>query len=113
MIAIDMESTRFPDAQSRLMEYLGLREAGTLVLVAILLTVLIKEMNKTDIPKITNLPEIPGVPMFGSLFLLGKHHARNCARLAKTYGDVFQARLGNRVSQPSPIPSTTSRKKDG
>lgn len=93
-----MESTRFPDAQSRLMEYMGFREAGTLLLVAIFLTVLIKESNKTDIAKIKNLPEIPGVPLFGSLFLLGRHHARNCARLAKDYGDVFQARLGNRVS---------------
>lgn len=97
-LAIAMESTRFPDAQSRLMEYMGFREAGTLLLVAIFLTVLIKESNKTDIAKIKNLPEIPGVPLFGSLFLLGRHHARNCARLAKDYGDVFQARLGNRVS---------------
>ncbi|ETI27259.1 hypothetical protein G647_09942 [Cladophialophora carrionii CBS 160.54] len=52
--------------------------------------------TRTDIPKIKNLPELPGVPIFGSLLLLGKHHARNCARLAKTYGDVFQVRLGNR-----------------
>ncbi|EXJ61694.1 phenylacetate 2-hydroxylase [Cladophialophora yegresii CBS 114405] len=37
-----------------------------------------------------NLPELPGVPISRSLLLLGKHHERNCARLAKTYGDVFQ-----------------------
>ena len=36
----------------------------------------------------------------GSLFLLGKHHARNCANFVKKYGPVFQARLGNRVSEP-------------
>ncbi|KAL2785360.1 cytochrome P450 [Aspergillus keveii] len=62
---------------------------------AILITLLCLS-NRTDIPKIRNLPELPGIPVFGSLFLLGKHHARNCARLAKTYGDVFQVRLGNR-----------------
>lgn len=64
-----------------------------------ILVALIKLANKTDIPKIEQLPELPGIPLFGSLFLLGKHHARNCARLAKNYGDVFQVRLGNRVSQ--------------
>ncbi|KAL7798959.1 putative cytochrome P450 phenylacetate 2-hydroxylase [Trichoderma afarasin] len=64
--------------------------------IAAIVAIAIRWMNKTDIPKIKNLPELPGVPLFGSLFLLGKHHARNCARLAKTYGDVFQVRLGNR-----------------
>jgi hypothetical protein len=93
-----MDTAHFPYAQSRLLEYVGFREAATFALVVILLTTLIKETNKTDIPKIKNLPEIPGVPLFGSLFLLGRHHARNCAHLAKDYGDVFQARLGNRVS---------------
>jgi len=63
--------------------------------------VLVKLANQTDIPKIKNLPELPGVPVFGSLLHLGKHHARNCAKYAKTYGDVFQARLGNRVSDMS------------
>lgn len=84
------------------MEYAGFREAALFVIVAVLLTALVffKKTNKTDIPKIQNLPEIPGVPLFGSLFLLGRHHARNCARLAKDYGEVFQARLGNRVSPP-------------
>jgi len=53
--------------------------------------------SRTDIPKIEGLPELPSVPIFGSLFLLGKHHARNCARLVDTYGEVFQVKLGNRV----------------
>jgi phenylacetate 2-hydroxylase len=66
-------------------------------LIASVVVVAIKLANQTDIPKIKGLPELPGVPMFGSLFLLGKHHARNCARLSKAYGEVFQARLGNRV----------------
>ncbi|KAE8386177.1 cytochrome P450 [Aspergillus alliaceus] len=63
---------------------------------ASVLLLLFKLANQTDIPKIKHLPELPGVPVFGSLLHLGKHHARNCARYAKTYGDVFQARLGNR-----------------
>lgn len=82
------------------MEYAIFRESAIFVLVVVLLTALVKKTNKTDIAKIENLPELPGVPLFGSLFLLGRHHARNCARLAKDYGDVFQARLGNRVSPP-------------
>lgn len=82
------------------MECVGFGETAVFVIVAVLLTVLVRKANKTDIAKIENLPEIPGVPLFGSLFLLGRHHARNCARLAKDYGDVFQARLGNRVSPP-------------
>ena len=55
--------------------------------------------NKTDIPKIEGLRELPGVPFFGSLFMLGKYHARNCANLRYQFGDVFQVRLGNRVEQ--------------
>ena len=54
-------------------------------------------LNRTDIPKIKDLPELPGVPVFGSLFLLGRYHARNCAKLAQQYGPVFQVRLGSRV----------------
>jgi phenylacetate 2-hydroxylase len=53
--------------------------------------------SRTDIPKVKGLPELPGVPVFGSLILLGKHHARNCAKLVKKYGPVFQVRLGSRV----------------
>ncbi len=54
-------------------------------------------LSRTDIKRIKNLPELPGIPIFGSLFLLGKNHAKNCAKLAEKYGPVFQARLGNRV----------------
>lgn len=82
------------------MECAGFREAVTFVIVVVLFAALVKVTNKTDVAKIENLPEIPGVPLFGSLFLLGRHHARNSASLAKDYGDVFQARLGNRVSTP-------------
>lgn len=69
-----------------------------LAVFAVLCLIGIKYGNRTDIPKIKGLPELPGVPFFGSLVMLGKHHSRNCARLAKQYGDVFQVRLGNRVS---------------
>ena len=70
-----------------------------LVVVALLAAVgfIIKLLNRTDIPKIRGLPELPGVPMFGSLFLLGKSHARKCSELVKVYGPVFQVRLGYRV----------------
>ena len=56
-----------------------------------------KLLHRTDIPKIKGLPELPGVPVFGSLVLLGSHHARNCSKLAKKFGPVFQVRLGSRV----------------
>jgi phenylacetate 2-hydroxylase len=68
----------------------------------------IKYLNRTDTPKIKNLPEIPGYPLFGSLLELGTSHAKVAGRLAKQYGDVFQVRLGNRVCLPtfsSPLPS--------
>ncbi|KAI9148967.1 phenylacetate 2-hydroxylase [Paramyrothecium foliicola] len=50
----------------------------------------------TDKPKIKNLAEIPGVPIFGNLIELGTDHARVAQRWAKKYGPVFQTRLGNR-----------------
>lgn len=55
-------------------------------------------LNQTDTPKIKNLPEIPGVPIFGNLLQLGSHHAKVAQGWAKQYGPVFQTRLGNRVS---------------
>lgn len=72
--------------------------AISFIAVASVVAALVKWANRTDIPKVKGLPELPGVPLFGNLLLLGKNHARNCARLAKQYGDVFQVRLGNRVS---------------
>lgn len=57
---------------------------------------LIRYLNRTDVPKIKNLPEIPGVPMFGNLLQLGEDHARVAASWVKKYGPVFQVRLGNR-----------------
>lgn len=58
----------------------------------------IRYLNRTDMPKIKNLPEIPGYPLFGSLVALGDKHAKVAGEWAKKYGPVFQARLGNRVN---------------
>ena len=58
---------------------------------------LIKYLNHTDTPKVKNLPEIPGVPLFGNLLQLGQDHARVAGKWAKEKGwPVFQTRLGNR-----------------
>lgn len=59
----------------------------------------IKYFNHTDIPKIKDLVEVPGVPLFGNLLNLGSSHAQACRRLATRYGPIFQVRLGNRVRQ--------------
>lgn len=70
---------------------------GLAALVAIYLLIRISE--STDIPKIKNLPSIPGVPIFGNLLQLGTDHARVAAKWAKQYGPVFQTRLGTKVNR--------------
>lgn len=57
----------------------------------------VRYLNRTDTPKVNNLPEIPGIPLFGNLLQFGVNHARVAGALAKKYGPVFQVRLGNRV----------------
>ncbi|EEQ85241.1 hypothetical protein RJZ56_007172 [Blastomyces dermatitidis] len=57
---------------------------------------LIRYLNGTDVPKIKNLTEIPGVPIFGNLIQLGEEHAKVAAGWVKKYGAVFQVRLGNK-----------------
>lgn len=69
---------------------LGIYLAGALF-------VLVRYLNRTDTPKVKNLPEIPGYPLFGSLLQFGNKHAKVAGELAKKYGPVFQVRLGNRV----------------
>jgi hypothetical protein len=59
---------------------------------------IIRYLNRTDVPKIKGLPEIPGVPLFGNLLQLGDQHATVAGKWAKKYGPVFQVRMGNRVS---------------
>lgn len=68
--------------------------AGGLVLAFFLY----KLLYGTDKPHIKGLPEIPGLPLFGSLFELGTNHAKVAQGWAKKYGPVFQVRMGNRVS---------------
>lgn len=60
---------------------------------------LIRYLNRTDMPKIKGLPEIPGVPLFGNLIQLGTEHAKVAREWSKKYGPVFQVRLGNKVSR--------------
>lgn len=57
----------------------------------------VRYFNRTDVSKIKNLPEIPGVPLFGNLLQLGSEHARIAGEWVKQYGPVFQVRLGNKV----------------
>ncbi|KAI5369608.1 Putative cytochrome P450 [Septoria linicola] len=64
-------------------------------LLAVLYTA-IKIIDKTNVPKIKGLPEVPGVPILGNLRQLGDNHAVNAMKMAKKYGPVFQVRLGNR-----------------
>ena len=64
-------------------------------LIAVVFTV-VKIMDRTDIPRIKKLPEIPGWPVFGNLAQLGDNHAKVAADWAKKYGPVFQVRMGNR-----------------
>ena len=56
----------------------------------------VRFFNSTDTPKIKNLPEIPGIPIFGNLLQLGANHARVAGSWVKKHGPVFQVRLGNR-----------------
>jgi phenylacetate 2-hydroxylase len=57
----------------------------------------IRFFNRTDVPKIKGLPEIPGIPIFGNLLQLGQDHARVTGKWVKKYGPVFQVRMGNKV----------------
>lgn len=47
-------------------------------------------------PKIKGIPEIPGLPLLGSLVELGENHALVAQKWAKKYGPVFQVRMGNK-----------------
>lgn len=64
----------------------------------VLFYLLYRLLYSTDTPKIEGLPEIPGLPLFGSLFELGTNHAKVAQGWAKKYGPVFQVRMGNKVS---------------
>ncbi|KAJ5908718.1 hypothetical protein N7495_001400 [Penicillium taxi] len=57
---------------------------------------IIRYFNRTDVPKIKGLAEVPGVPIFGNLLQLGVQHATVTAKWAKKFGPVFQVRMGNK-----------------
>ena len=84
---------------------LGIYLAGALF-------ILVRYLNRTDTPKVKNLPEIPGYPLFGSLLQFGNRHAKVAGELAKKYGPVFQVRLGNRVRCPPVFFSRSNDSKD-
>jgi phenylacetate 2-hydroxylase len=67
------------------------------IAIVAVLFLLVRYLNKTDVPKIKNLPEIPGVPIFGNLIQLDDEHARRARQWVKKYGEVFQVRMGNKV----------------
>lgn len=67
--------------------------------VAVLGFFLYRLLYGTDKPHIKGLPEVPGLPLFGSLVELGTNHAKVAQGWAKKYGPVFQVRMGNRVRQ--------------
>ncbi|OBT95335.1 hypothetical protein VE01_06599 [Pseudogymnoascus verrucosus] len=66
------------------------------IAIAAVIYLFVKYLNHTDTPKIKNLPEVPGLPLFGSLLKFGSDHATAAYNYSKTYGPVFQVRLGNR-----------------
>jgi hypothetical protein len=64
-------------------------------LIALIYTA-VKILDRTDIPKIKGIPEIPGLPIVGNLYGLGDNQAKKAAEWSKKYGPVFQVRMGNR-----------------
>ncbi|PYH32224.1 cytochrome P450 [Aspergillus neoniger CBS 115656] len=67
-----------------------------LIAAAAVVYFLVRYMNRTDVPKIKGIPEIPGVPLFGNLLQLGTQHAIVARKWAKSFGPVFQVRMGNK-----------------
>ncbi|KJZ74345.1 hypothetical protein HIM_06351 [Hirsutella minnesotensis 3608] len=55
-----------------------------------------RSLLATDIPKIKGLPEVPGLPILGSLWEFGTDHARVAQKWVRKCGPVFQTRFGNR-----------------
>ncbi|CAF1220811.1 unnamed protein product [Adineta steineri] len=64
--------------------------------VIIIIWLLIKILDTTDVPKIYGLSEASGWPIFGSLFELGENHPVALSNMAKKLGAVFQIRMGNK-----------------
>lgn len=66
------------------------------IAIVIILCILVKILDITDIPTIKGLPEAPSWPIFGSLFHLGNNHAASLMEMTKQLGPVFQVRMGNK-----------------
>jgi phenylacetate 2-hydroxylase len=64
--------------------------------IVIIVYILVKLFDSTDVPKIYGLPEASGWPIFGSLFELGENHYAAFLKMANKLGPVFQIRMGNR-----------------
>ncbi|CAF3802371.1 unnamed protein product [Adineta steineri] len=64
--------------------------------IIMIIWLLFKIVDSTDIPKIRGLPEASGWPIFGCLFQLGTNHSLALSKLGKRLGPVFQIRLGNK-----------------
>jgi phenylacetate 2-hydroxylase len=64
--------------------------------IIIIIWLVVKLLNSTDVPKIVGLPEAPGWPIFGSLFELGENHSLALSKMSKSLGPVFQVRMGNK-----------------
>lgn len=68
----------------------------------------------TDQPHIKGLPEVQGLPLFGSMYELGENHAKVAQGWVKKYGPVFQVRMGNRVRSfhTFPLQSSDTKRQD-
>lgn len=62
----------------------------------ILVYLVLRYLNRTDVPKIKGLPEPRGWPIFGNLFALGQNHPKAMWEMSKKLGPVLQVRMGNR-----------------
>ncbi|KAK5088633.1 hypothetical protein LTR05_002853 [Lithohypha guttulata] len=94
-----MTSTTFSSVYDYLSPYSTFKSSTTLgfSIVCTIFLSLYWYANKTDIPYIKGIPEIPGaVPIFGHLLKLGDDHATMCERWWRKYQtSVYQIKLGN------------------
>ncbi|TVY35212.1 Phenylacetate 2-hydroxylase [Lachnellula occidentalis] len=76
----------------------------SIAVVAVILFI-VRYLNRTDKPKVKNLPEIPGVPLFGNLLQFGDHHARVLRIIfANTFESVRHLWIANQsalISRPT------------
>ena len=98
---------KVPECPVVLADCLSITSYPTMALQTVLLAAIavvyfvVRYFNRTDVPKIKGIPEIPGVPLFGNLLQLGERHAVVAQKWAKQFGPVFQVRMGNKVCEPT------------